>query len=462
MEKVNFMFIVLLGIFVVLFLNNVSSLDFTVEKIDRGSVIVSELGNRALYEFIINNTGAADVFEIYSLVGLSFEPEWIHNLPEGVSRLELYVKANEDIVKKPGLFSFEYEVKGRNSGIFRDRIFLKIVPLEELFEISAEPLNPSESSANVIVKNKESVRVENVTIKFDSEFFSATKELSFGPKQEIKIPVEVNKARAEKIVAGAYIIKAEIEVNDKEAEIEGVMQYLEKTGTSIETEKSGFILRKTRVTKTNQGNVPTTAQVEIKKDIISRLFTINSPEPVSSERNGLFVSYLWEKDIAPKESLSVTSTTSYTVPLIILILAVLVGLMAKIYSQTALTLTKTVSFVKTRGGEFALKVNLHVKSKKHVDKIQVFDSLPAMTKIYEKFGKMPDKVDHATRRLIWNIERLSSGEERVYSYVIYSSELRVVGRFELPVATAVFEKDGKTQEVWSNRAFFASETVKGK
>ena len=36
-----------------------------------------------------------------------------------------------------------------------------------------------------------------------------------------------------------------------------------------------------------------------------------------------------------------------------------------------------------------------------------------------------------------------------------------MGRFELPAATAIYEKDGKMHEILSNRAFFASETARG-
>jgi hypothetical protein len=77
--------------------------------------------------------------------------------------------------------------------------------------------------------------------------------------------------------------------------------------------------------------------------------------------------------------------------------------------------------------------------------------------LYEKFGIRPDKIDAATKRLFWNIERLNSGEERVYSYIIYS-KLNVVGRFELPSATAIYQREGKTEQVLSNRTFFVAET----
>ena len=42
------------------------------------------------------------------------------------------------------------------------------------------------------------------------------------------------------------------------------------------------------------------------------------------------------------------------------------------------------------------------------------------------------------------------------SYIIYS-KIGVVGKFSLPTAIAVYEKDGKIHEAESNRAYFVAE-----
>jgi len=79
-----------------------------------------------------------------------------------------------------------------------------------------------------------------------------------------------------------------------------------------------------------------------------------------------------------------------------------------------------------------------------------------MTKLYEKFGKAPDKVDPKTKRLFWNISHMSKGEKRVISYIIYS-KMNVLGRFELGPAPATFKQNKKHKEVLSNKAYFARE-----
>ena len=53
-----------------------------------------------------------------------------------------------------------------------------------------------------------------------------------------------------------------------------------------------------------------------------------------------------------------------------------------------------------------------------------------------------------------------NGEERVFNYLIYS-KVGIVGKFSLPEAIAVFEKNNEIHEVKSNKVFFMSEQIKG-
>jgi len=72
----------------------------------------------------------------------------------------------------------------------------------------------------------------------------------------------------------------------------------------------------------------------------------------------------------------------------------------------------------------------------------------------------PDKIDASSRRIHWNIGDLNAGEERLFSYIVYS-KVGVVGKFSLPEATAVFEQNDKIKEVESNKVFFMSDQIRG-
>jgi hypothetical protein len=117
-------------------------------------------------------------------------------------------------------------------------------------------------------------------------------------------------------------------------------------------------------------------------------------------------------------------------------------------------LSKRVYHVKTKGGEFALKVMLHIKARSSVDNIEIYDRIPGAMKLFEKAG-MPHKID-GMGRLTWKIDRLNGGEDRIFSYIIYSP-IRIVGRLELSPAVVHFAKGGKSKYISSNRTYFMSE-----
>ena len=428
-----------------------------IQKVDKGSVVISELNNPAVFDFVIDNLGDPDNFEIYSPVGVSMAPKGTFDLPKGISTIEVSAYPNAEIRKRPGFFIFEYELRGQDTGILKDKLQIKIVELKEVVEIRVENVRLGDKTANVYIINKENTNLNDLRITGKSVFFDFDKKVSIGPYQNVSFEVDLKDL--EKVVAGPYVLSSDVVLSNIKVEIDGVINYLEKEGLSVKTDTTGLIVRITKTEKKNEGNVPVSAKIEMRKNIVSRLFTSLSSEPSSSVRNGFFVNYVWDKNANPGETFSVSMITNYTLPFIFVILVVVVAFLAKVYSQTNLVLTKRVNFVKTKGGEFALKVRLHVKARKHVDKVQLIDRLPGMTKLYEEYGIKPDRIEESTRRLFWNIDRMSAGEERVFSYVIYS-KLNVIGRFELPAATGIYEFNGKTFEVWSNRAFFASETDK--
>ncbi len=449
---------ILLALFFVLEFSYFASAEFdlSIEVIDKGSVIISELNNPAVFDFVITNNENKDFAEIYSLVGVSMAPKGTFEIPNGKSTIEVKAYLPAHLRKRDGVFSFEYQIKGQSQGIFKDKLTVRIVPLKEVFSIRNMNIHPDDSEVIVSIKNNVNTNLEDVKMQFKSKFFDFSEKVSLEPYQEINISTNVDKNRVSRFVAGQYSLSVEINMGDVKEEFNSEINYLEKEGTSIVSESSGFIIRETRATKKNEGNVPLKAKIEIKKDIVSRLFSTNSEEPLISEREGLFVKYVWEKDLAPQESFTVISRTNYTIPFLVIVLVIVIAVLVRIYTLTSIIFEKRVSFVRTRGGEFALKVILRVRARKNADNIQVVDRIPMTTKLYEQFGRKPDKVDEKTRQMFWFVDRLNKGEERIFSYIIYS-KIRVIGRFELPLAHASFQRDGKKFNVYSNKAYFASE-----
>lgn len=431
----------------------------SVDKTDKGSVIIAELDNPAVYNFQITNTGPMQTAEFFSLVGLTLSPRGAFDLPSGVTNVEVKAYPTANARKRTGLYSFEYQIKGSETGLYKDTLLIEVVELQDALHITLDNILPEDTSTTVTVKNLKNTNLDNVQLHMVSSFFDSNINVSLAPYEEAKVPLTVNTNKAKTLLAGPYVVLAEVDFNGAKTKIDSVINYLEKEGISVNKQTSGWIIRENSVTKTNEGNNKATATIEVKKDILSRLFTVMSLEPTQTQRGGLFVSYVWSKELGPSESLSVKVTTNYTVPFVLILLIVVLAFLVWVYTRTSIVVTKKASFVRTRGGEFALKVRVHVRARKHVERVQVIDLLPSGTKLYEKYGTKPDKLDEQTRRLFWNISNMNSGEERIYSYIIYS-KLKIVGTVALPTASVIFERNGETHEVISNRAFFSSEMSK--
>ena len=452
-KEIMFVFLVIFSIGIVSAVPNLE-----IEKVSMGDVVVAELDNPAIFNFIINNKGAADSFEIYSLVGVSMAPKGMFDLSSGKNEITVSAYPSKELRRREGLLSFQYEIKGQNSGIFKDKLTINIVPLKNVVSIKPGNIKPGDENAEINVTNMQNTNIENMKISFKSVFYEFSEVVSLSPFESKSFEVKLDVEKIGKLVAGPYVVSSEVSLQDVKTKIESVVNYLEKEGLSIKDEKSGFIIRKRTIEKKNEGNVNSVAKIEMKKDILTRLLTTYSVSPSDSNRQGVFVSYVWEKSLAPGESFSVTSTSNFTFPFILVILVVLIIFLIVVYSRKTLALKKRVSFVKTKGGELALKVTIHLRAKGSVENVNVVDRVPHMTKLYEGFGRKPDRVDEKARTLHWNVGNLRSGEERIFSYIIYS-KLRVVGKLELPVASASYQKDGERKLETSNKTYFLSDVT---
>ena len=433
--------------------------NLSIEKIDRGSVVIAELDNPAVFDFVIDNKGKEDNFEIYSFVGVSFSPRGTFPLPEGKKTIEVLAFPNSETRQNfRGIYTFEYQLRGQESGIYKDTFSIKIVPLNEVVDIEVNPISPGDKSAEIFVKNKDNTNIENMNIDIESKFFSVDESISLKPYGSIQVNASVNEGLAG-IAAGKYEYNTKIGLEGKEVEKDGELEYVEKEEIKVESTTSGLIIRTTTEMKINEGNVPINAEIVVRKNILTRLFTHFSQEPEEVDRRGVIVQYKWREVVPPGGAFSVSTTTNYTIPLLLIIFIVFVAVVARIYFLTDIILDKKVSLVKTKGGEFALRVVLNVRARKSIIRAQLIDYIPGMAKIYEGYGKRPDKIDEQHRRLEWNIGNMGAGEERAFSYIIYS-KLRAVGRFELPIARVVYQKDGENKFVNSNKAYFVSESIK--
>lgn len=456
MKRLNLFLI--MGIFVLLLaIPATSAINVKVEKISENEVLVDGLDKPAVFDLKITNLNGEDNFQFYNLLGFNMFPKGsVHFNPGETKNIELKISPLGSLPNQ-GIYSFDYYIKSQDGSEVKERLSFRIIQLEEAFEIGSVNVDPESKSMDIYIENKVNFDFGSIHGKFSSPFFVFEEDFSLGPYEQKKFNIELNKEDFKKLMAGFYTLTAKLDVQDKKADVEGVIKFEEKDILTTSKKDYGFLINTQIVEKKNEGNTMTETETVLKKNIISRLFTSFSPEPDIVDRQGLSVYYSWAEELAPGESLVITARTNWLFPLIVIFFVIAIVLLAKQYSKTHLVLRKKVSFVKAKGADFGLKVSVFVQAKKYIERVHITDRLPPLVKVYEKFGvEKPDKVSEKDRKIEWNFEKLEAGETRVLSYIIYS-KVGVMGRFALPRTNAVYEHEGEIHESNSNQAFFVAE-----
>jgi hypothetical protein len=426
-----------------------------VEEKSVTDTFIPGLEKPAIYQLEIKNNGETDTFEIYDLAGYGVTSNGNFSIGSGETEtVNIEIWPEDAVLENPGTHRFIYKIKGAETGIKEFPITLKVLNLEDSLEINSYNIGLDSDSAKVYIKNKGGVDFDKINSRFHSSFFDFNKEFSLKGYEKKEFSIELDKSKINNLTAGTYTITSEISVGKLERTIQNNFKYTEKANIETRESSEGIFITKKIVEKTNQGNLPVLVQAKIEKNIISRLFTFFNSDPSSVKRQGFNVEYVFQKEIDPGESYTLKATTNWLYPLILLASIIIIVYLIKTYSARDLILKKKATYAKTKSGKFALKVRLIVKAKDYVENISVLDKIPSMVKVHKKFGaNKPDKIDEKNRRLEWSLNSLQKGEERIFSYIIYS-DISPVGKFELPTATSTYERDGKIREVDSNKIFF--------
>ncbi len=420
--------------------------------------IINEGDKPAVFDIRVENKEASKSFEIYTFERFEITPKQF-SLDNGERRtIRVELVPVDSMKKNVGYRSVPVYFQAMSDSDFvREDLTIKLVDFDEAFEVKGESINPESSFLDLSVYNLEEISYEGVDIAFSADFINdANASFDFNPYEKKSVRIELDEEVLKKKVFGEHPIEVSYNYDDMSGSVVGYARILENSELTTINENNGIIVHKRVVEKINAGNVPTVAVVNVDKNIISRLFSTFSPEPLRVERQGFNFKYTWQEELQPDESLKVVVTTNWLFPLILLIAMGIIVYLLNMFFSNDVVLNKKVSYVKTKSGDFALKVSLRVRARKFVENVRIYDKLPGMTKLYEKYGQAPKHIDKNLGRMYWDLPHLAEGEERFFSYVIYS-KLKVVGKFELPVATAVYEKEGKVHESKSNRAIFINE-----
>jgi hypothetical protein len=453
-----------LAIFVILILvlQGILAVDLTIETIEEENVLVKGLDAPAKFSLSVQNNGESDEFRFYNLLGFQMNPVRRIPISKGETEIVEIVISPRDNLDTDGFFTLNYYVQGTDGSEVGEKFLLEIIDLDEAFVVGSEDIGIESDSVEIYIKNKKDYSFEDLDVKFSSVFFEEEVSLNLGANEVRNFTIPLVKSDFEYLTAGFYSLITKLEVQGQEAEVEGKIRFAEIDLLDTSVSNSGFFVIKKSIKKENQGNTVALTEVVVEKNILSRLFTSFNVDPDFVDRTGGKVKYSWSKEVRPSEIFEVVVTTNWLFPFVIIILLVLIVIFIKKYTEKDIAVRKRVTFVRTKTGTFALKVSLAVNAKKYVEKVNIIDRLPALVKVYHRFGgSEPTRVDEDKRRLDWNFEKLEAGENRLLTYVIYS-KVGIMGKFALPSATAIYEKEGEIKETSSNKAYFVAEQEEGK
>lgn len=440
-----------------LFLFLLSSVSAAIIQITPNTdVIIPEFINQQANFTLFSDNIIPAYYQAYSLTDVSVSPKGFFSVPNSAPfPIYIYPTAN---LKERGFYAFTLFLKPEKGDTVSTNLTVNVVPLKDALSLTSDYIDPNNAKATFYLKSNVNARLSGIRAHFTSVFFDETQTINLEPFQKLEINVDANPEKMTSLPAGPYNVTTEFYTDNGTYAIEGTILLGEKNSITTTDTSSGWLINERTITKANSGNVPTIAEITIQKNIILRLFTTFNEDPTLVERNGLSVKYTWNRRLDISTSFKVVSKTNLIFPFLLVILAAILILGFARYSKEKVEIRKSVSYVKTRGGEFALKIKLRIIAKHAVQNASLMDKIPGILNVYEKAVGSSFKLDSLNRRITWQLGNLNAGEVREFSYVVYA-KVGVVGRFGLPPALVVFEQNNRVHEVESNEVFFLSEQI---
>lgn len=435
----------------------VSSLNLNVTQKNVEPIYIVGTGDSIFFNLSIKNTGQGTTINLYTLSGFELLPKEKITLAFGETKdIAVELKPIKEIDIR-GPYSVSYYIRESDNQQQEAFLDMRVFELKDAIDIGFSELDPSSSNFKIYVNNKANYPFNHMNIKFSSSFFDLEKTFDLAPNGKNEFIVSLDRENFKKLMAGFYTLEADVNFNGIEAIIEKPIKFIEKDIIETTTEDRGFIIKEQIITKENKGNTVSSSYSIVEKNIISRLFTSFSVKPTSVDRNGWTIYYIWLTELQPSQKIQINIKTNWFFPLLIVLFVVAIVFFAKQYSHNDLVVKKRASFIRAKGGEFGIKVSVLIQAKKYVENVTLTDKIPTLVKLYHNFsGTYPSKIDEKARKMEWNFNSLEAGERRVMTYVVYS-KLGIIGRFALPRAFAIYQRDGNIKETSSNRTFFIAE-----
>ena len=387
---------------------------------------------------------------------------YILSVESGFSRnTQLRIAPSKFLV--PGEYKLVIGIESRD-GSFKEELLLEIevIPFGEdnvrTELIVDDKIDPRiESTVRVELENLFNYNIDDVNIRLESDLFEFENniELKANEKRvekfELNFPADVKLGEYEFSV----VVKTGKDVLGAANKKVLLAPYSEVTEKIFRSNKFN---KNIVITKENTGTEKSSEEVNLELTWIEKILArYNIPPDSVNKADGKYI-VRWFFSIEPGERVDIIVNLPYGTYLsILLITLLLVYLIFYITRRKVVLVKKIIDVTKDSEGIKGVKIILHLTNRgnKAIEKIRIIDYLPKMVAASGKdFGTMkPTRVQKSMDgrlRLVWDLDGLDRGEERIISYIARSS-LSIIGKLLLPEAVVEYQTGRSHVHVRSNK-----------
>jgi len=309
-------------------------------------------------------------------------------------------------------------------------------------DVPEQAIPSKEFSFDVKLTNNINTQLSGVDLFVSSDLFDESRELFFYGLQDrsehfsFAIPAATDpgsyplsvRIYKDKKLLGKQVVKFGVEENPDVKEKEEITKSLLKKVYSVEKE--------------NKGNTQLSDSYDLSLSSFENLFVSFNIEP-KSETEGV---YYWEFNLNPGERIKITATVDYSPLFVIAVVLLLFIILGYYMLSRGVKVKKDVLKVKQTKEGTELKILLHIKNntRRKIKNISIVEILPKILRPSARFGTLrPDKVQRGDKgvRLIWKLEELIPGEERIISYEV-NIKMNIIGKLMLPPCLVRYKSAG--------------------
>jgi len=339
------------------------------------------------------------------------------------------------------------------------RITVNLFAADDIFGL--KPLLPEDGvlpgigvPIKIEIKNTLSAEFKDIEIEVEIEGKNFKDKvidtLNFG-KQEVKTK-DLLFNFGSLVAPGTYNLRIKA-LEDKAVKglYEGNFELLPNYNVEEKVEKEfNFLKRKIVVTKKNNGNFPVEENFQLERSLLTDFFIKSSIErKIINDKN------TWVFLIKPNEEFKLIIEKDYRSFFLGLLIFIVLVIVLYYALRKEITIKKSVIKIKEYQNAMEIKVLVHVKNnlKRDIENLKIVDIVPHLVKPTGEFSTLkPNKIirGEAGIKLVWELPVLTSKEERIIGYKA-TTRLNIVGKLALPPAATLYESDGKTIKIRSNR-----------